>query len=61
MNANMNGHDYELLTTIGADFKQLCFVGTVARTHNKGLKEMAGDVVNQTVVQEIFKRINNQA
>lgn len=30
--------------------EQLCFVGTAAHAGNKGLKEMAGEVVNQTFV-----------
>jgi len=29
------------------------FIDTVARTHNKGLKEMAGEVLNQTFVHLI--------
>jgi hypothetical protein len=33
-----------------ANIEQHSFVERVARTHNKGLKEMAGEVVNQTVV-----------
>ena len=32
---NMAQHDYEHLTTFGADFKQLCFVGAVAHAHNR--------------------------
>lgn len=27
-------------TNLGADFKQLCFEGTVARTHNIKIKEV---------------------
>ena len=40
-------------TTFCADFKLDGFVDTVARTHNKGLNEMAGAVVNQTFVHLI--------
>jgi hypothetical protein len=43
-------------TTFGADFKKFCLERTVARTHNKGLKEMAGEVVNQTFVISINSR-----
>ena len=48
-----------LLTTFGANFKQLCLERAVARTHNTGLAKVAVQcsadcfVVNQTLVLRI--------
>lgn len=47
---NLNGHGNELLISSCADFGLERFVGTVPHAANKGLKEMAGKVVNQTFV-----------
>ncbi|HOZ96405.1 MAG TPA: hypothetical protein PLS07_04865 [Niabella sp.] len=40
-------------TNVSGSFDGYTFIVRVARTHNKGLKEMAGEVVNQTFVHII--------
>lgn len=49
-----NGLDTVLLTNSCSNFQLYSFVGTVPHAANKGLKEMAGEVVNQTFVHLII-------
>lgn len=49
----LNGNEKELLINSCANFKQLCLERAVPHAANKGLKEMAGEVVNQTFVHLI--------
>jgi len=50
----MTRHNNELLINGGANFGLTNSEQAVARTHNKGLKEMAGEVLNQTFVLSIY-------
>jgi len=57
----INRYDNELLKNSNANFGLTNSERTSWRTHNMGLKEMAGDVIKQTVVllsRHLFKPRN---